>query len=509
VGISDVVNSPVTALEVERLEELLEERLGLSCVDWQRARLASLVARRAGSPLAGRSGAERPLSRAELQLCIEQVSVSETYFFREPAHFTVLAETALPERLRHGPLGRPLRILSVGCSSGEETYSAAIALREHRADLAAGRILLQGIDIHAALLQKAERARYSAWALRATSQQLREECFRRDGEDYQLRAELRGLASFEERNLFDPDPYFWRPASIDIIFCRNVLIYFSERSLRLAIARFSTALADGGFLFLGHSETLRGVSDDFTQCHSHDTFFYRKKPAAPTREARPVASPASATDAEPDLSATTWFERIQRSTQRVAELTAAPPPPSSAAAEPRPATAGLGWEPFAPVLQLIAAEQFDRALELLEKLPPPLAHSATATLIATTILCGQGRRAASQQAAQRLLDGGHHVAEAHFLLGLSYEHQGDLERAQKSQREAIRSAPRFAMAHLHVGILLRRAGQRQQARAALRQALEFLAHEPSERILLFGGGFQREALLSLCRAELRGVGGEP
>ena len=148
-------------------------------------------------------------------------------------------------------------------------------------------------------------------------------------------------------------------------------------------------------------------------------------------------------------------------------------------------------------------------MELLEKLPLPLAHSATATLIATTILCGQGRRAASQKAAQRLLDDGRHVAEAHFLLGLSYEHQGDLERAQKSQREAIRSAPRFAMAHLHLGILLRRAGQRRPARTALRQALELLMHEPNERILLFGGGFQREALLSLCRAELRGVGGEP
>ena len=499
----------MTALEVERLEGLLEERLGLSCVDWQRARLASLVASRAGSLIGGPPGAERPLSRAELQLCIEQVSVSETYFFREPAHFAVLTDIALPERLRHAPPGRPLRILSVGCSSGEETYSVAIALREHRADLAAGRIVLRGIDVHAALLHKAERARYSAWALRATSPQLREECFRREGEDYQLRAELRDLASFEERNLFDPDPYFWRPESIDIIFCRNVLIYFSERSLRQAIARFSTALADGGFLFLGHSETLRGVSDDFEQCHSHDTFFYRKKPAPPAPQTRPVATAASPADAELDRSPTSWFERIQRSTQRVAELTAAPSPLSSATAEPRPPAAGPGWEPFAPVLQLIAAEQFDRALELLEKLPPPLAHSATATLIETTILCGQGRRAASQQAAQRLLDDGHHVAEAHFLLGLGSEHQGDLERAQKSQREAIRTAPRFAMAHLHLGILLRRAGQRQPARAALRQALELLMHEPNERILLFGGGFQREALLSLCRAELRGVGGEP
>lgn len=502
----------VTSLEVERLEALLEERLGLCCVDWQRARLVDWVAQQRRLPGAGE--ADRRLSRADLQLLIEQVSVGETYFFREPGHFAVLAETALPELLHHRPFDRPLRILSIGCSSGEELYSAAIALRDYSYDLNAGRILLQGVDVHAALLRKAERARYSAWALRATPPHLRDECFRREGEDYHLRQELRALVRFEERNLFDSDPHFFRPGSVDILFCRNVLIYFSERSLRLAVARFSSVLAGGGFLFLGHSETLRGFANEFEQHQGHDTFYYRKKPSPPARDLFPggLAALAGAAAPEEARAPAAWFERIHQSAQRVAELTSGRTPPKSPEAlvpPPPGAPSHPGWEPFEPALKLIAAEQFDQALELLEHLPAALSQSATATLIATTILCGLGRRAESRQAGQRLLDGGHHVAEAHFLIGLSYEHLGDRARAHKSYEESIRAAPRFAMAHLHAGILLRRAGQRQQARSALRQALELLTHEPKERIVLFGGGFQREALMSLCRAELRGLGGEP
>ena len=503
----------VSAISVERLEALLEERLGLCCVDWQRARLADMLAqnRRLQELVAG----TRRFSRAELQLLVEQVSVGETYFFREPGHFSVLAATAVPDRLQNRTDGRPLRILTVGCASGEETYSAAIALRDYHHELAAGRIVLQGIDVHAALLGKAERARYSAWALRATPQHLREECFRRDGQDYRLRDELRTLVHFEERNLFDLDAHFWRPGSVDILFCRNVLIYFSERSLHQAVARFSSVLADGGFLFLGHSETLRGTSADFEQHHSQDTFYYRKKPALPAPPLTPAQPALGSSDPEEGPTDAAWFERIQKSTERVAKLTSTRTPPEServaerVAEPPSRRDAESGWAPFAPVLELIAAEQFDLALERLAKLPAALAHSPTATLIATTILCGQGRRAASQQAGQRLLDGGQHVAEAHFLLGLSYEHLGDTARAQSSYEQALCAAPQFAMAHLHAGILLRRGGQRQKARSALRQALELLAHEPKERIILFGGGFQREALISLCRAELRGLGGEP
>ncbi|MGC3959914.1 MAG: CheR family methyltransferase [Verrucomicrobiota bacterium] len=495
-------------MSTTRLEAFLEERLGLLCVDWQRTRLAELVAQHRLGELSSADAGGRQPTREELQALIEQLLIGETYFFREPAHLAVLADVAVPERLQRREPGRAVRILSIGCSSGEEAYSCAITLSDHRSDITAGRITIEGIDVSAAAIHKARRARYSAWALRATPAAVRERCFFPEGEDYQLRPELRALVQFEERNLLDPEASSWTPGGFDILFCRNVLIYFSERSIRLAVSRLAQALAPGGFLFLGHSETLRGISDEFELCHTRESFFYRKKPlprAAAPRSAAETKLPSD-TDGAALGVPSSWFTNIARSAERIARLTSALTPPPATEAR-RPDSADV-WTPLLPVAQRISSEQFDQALDLMRQLPAEVAPSGPALLTKATLLCGQGRYSEARKLCGRLLDDNQQVAEAHYLLGLGQEHVDEKESAQKSHEESIRADPRFAMAHLRLGIVLRRGGQRDAARAALRQALELLPHERRERILLFGGGFAREALLSLCRAELRALGGE-
>ncbi|MFO0572569.1 MAG: CheR family methyltransferase [Polyangia bacterium] len=535
---------------IERLAALIEERLGLLCADWQRARLLELWAARLGRRGRGSlldeaddSEEEILLSRAELQALVDAVSINETYFFREPAHFAALVETALPARVRQGEPGRPLRLLSAGCSSGEEAYSIAITMAERCPDLLA-RASLYGIDLSAASVRRAQKARYSRWALRATPAELRERYFHRDGEEFQLIEPIRTTVRFEEGNLLEPDPLL-PPGALDVIFCRNVLIYFSERSMRLAVARMAEMLAPGGFLFLGHSETLRGISSDFDQEHSHGTIFYRRRATVPPRllsQATPLlfspsgrssprapssaaaasgsSSPAAASGEVPALPAA-WFESIQRSTERVAQLTSSrtpstpstPSAPSTPAAptpqEPGARVATGTWGVFAPVLALIASEQPDKALELLEPMATVPAQRSIATLIRAAIVYSQSRIDEAQQASQRLIDAGAHAAEAHYLAGLCLAHKGDRERALRSFQEAVRLDPGFAMAKLRLGALQRRAGRSSEARSVLRQALAQLSHERSERLLLFGGGFRRDALLALCRAELLALGVEP
>jgi chemotaxis protein methyltransferase CheR len=167
------------------------------------------------------------------------------------------------------------------------------------------------------------------------------------------------------------------------------------------------------------------------------------------------------------------------------------------------------WAVFSPVLALLASEQPDKALELLEPMAAVPAQRLIATLIRASILYSQSRIDEAQQASQRLIDAGAHAAEAHYLVGLCLEHKGERERAVRSFQESVRLDPGFAMAKLRLGALQRRAGLRSEARSVLRQALAQLARERSERLLLFGGGFQREALLALCRAELQALGVEP
>lgn len=503
----------MNALRIEQLVTILEERLGLACVSWQRERLIDLLSQRdvAGLPLGDPHSEQLALAHADLQAILDQVSVGETYFFRESAHFTALLEQVLVERLQEVRDTRPLRILSAGCSSGEEVYSIAITLREHEAALGFPNVELIGIDAHAVAIEKARRARYSAWALRMTPEPIRRRYFEQKGDDFQLQAATRKLVDFEERNLLELDPGFFRPGRFDVIFCRNVLIYFSDQSARNAVARMSEALAPGGYLFLGHSESLRGLSEDFVQCHSHDSFFYRKKPGKTTSLALPAAPNPTRSTAEP-VSAEPWFEVIKNSAQRVAQLTSEQRP-KSVSPIPAPSksaqTPDGAWSALWPILEAIASEQFDAALQRLEQLtPPPGANDYAATLARATIDCGKGRISESQRGCQRLLDSLHYVAEAHYLLALCHEHLGDAERARRLYQESVRIAPRFAMAQLRLGALLRRLGQRERARVALSQAEEFISHAPREHVLLFGGGFQRAALLALCRAELAALGAE-
>jgi chemotaxis protein methyltransferase CheR len=498
----------------DRLAELLEAQLGLCCVEWQRARLAELAAslalrQRTAQPLSGPALTEEALhlSRQDLQSIIDKVNVGETYFFREPAHFAALLDPVLRERLPKCDPTRPLRILSAGCASGEEAYSIAITLRQYRDDFEDGRIVLLGVDVHAAALEKARRARYSEWALRATPQAVRSECFTQDGDDYRLRDALRKLVRFEEHNLLEPDPDFFRPGSFDVIFCRNVLIYFSERSLRLAVERLTQALVPGGYLFLGHSESLRGITSAVTLCQVGDAFFYRKPESASTPDARAGAHAYAA----PLPIGESFIDSIQRSTDRVALLAGERSPPAAPPAPARPvATAAPDeWSALMPVLSQIASEQFGRAQELLAALPEQTRAGTAATLAGAAIACGQGQLEQSRRACQRLLAQAAHPAEAHYLLALCAEQKGDGERARRSYQDAVRVAPRFAMAHLRLGALLRRANLKDAARVALRHAVELLPHEPTARVLLFGGGFRREALVTLCRSELLALGAEP
>lgn len=514
----------MTAHKLDRLAALLEERLGMSCADWQRERLAEALAGKqrglaralgvGGEALTeALDGADLALSHAELQALIDAVSIGETYFFREPAQLAALIELAIPERLRCAEVGRPLRILSAGCSSGEEPYSLAITLAEQRPDLGPERVSIVGIDVSAATVARARRARYSRWALRATPPELRERFFRREGEDFRLIDSIRAAVHFEEGNLIEPDPMLLPPGSLDVVFCRNVLIYFSERMMRRAVAELARLLMPGGFLFLGHSETLRGISSEFAQEHNFGTFFYRRTGAGspgPSRKSpAPPPSPPPPPPGDVRSESGEWFESIQRSAERIAQLTSAAP--ARPAAEGRPesevasGTAERGFASFMPVLRLLAAEQQDEALQLLAQLPGS-AGSATATLISAAIFYSQSRLDKVKQASQRLLDAGSHTAEARYLLGLCHEHAGERARALRQIEEAVRADPGFAMAQLRLGTLLRRSGQRTAALAALTKALEVLGRERDERILLFGGGFRREALLSLCRSELSALG---
>ena len=151
---------------------------------------------------------EQDTPRDEIRALAQELTVSETYFFRNGDQFRAFSDIALPERMRAQAARRGLAILSAGCASGEEAYSMAILVND-----AADRswdVSILGVDVNPAILEKARRARFSGWALRETPADIERRWFQPEGRDFVLDAATRGLVRFEELNLIEDDSRFWQ-----------------------------------------------------------------------------------------------------------------------------------------------------------------------------------------------------------------------------------------------------------------------------------------------------------
>jgi chemotaxis protein methyltransferase CheR len=174
---------------------------------------------------------------------------------------------------------------------------------------------------------KSVAGKYSTWSLRETPEDLCEKHFRADGRDFQLHSAVRSAVAFEERNLVDDDLASWRRGAFDIVFCRNVTMYFTPEAVRAVIARITESLTPGGFLFLGHAETLRSISQDFHLRHTHETFYYqRREDCEAHRELVPAGASTGDVSTETTIAAVagsndSWFSIIQRASERVQDLT--------------------------------------------------------------------------------------------------------------------------------------------------------------------------------------------
>ena len=450
--------------QVEQFRTAITNQLGLTFDDGKLRMLGEVLSRRARGHR-NQAAYLAHLGTAELAALAEELTIGETYFFRNRAQFAAFSELVVPTR-RQARIGAPLRVLSAACSSGEEPYSIAIALAGvHPASIRA-------VDVNPAALRRAEAARYSSWSLRQTSAELQRAWFRGEGRELVLDERIRIAVQFERRNLVVEDPELWQPESYDVVFCRNVLMYFSPEVARRVIDRIERALAPGGYLFLGHAETLRGLSHGFHLCHTHGTFYYQR------REATAITVPEPAPP-EPDP---------------VPELPVYAPVATVA--------------PLTGVLALLREERFSAALDALDALATGDRPDRDRLLVRSAILA-HGGRFADAEAACRLV---HAIDEldagAHYVLALCRDGAGDRATAIEHDQTAAYLDPMFAMPRLHLGLLARRAGDRDTASRELQQALLLLPHEDTARLLLFGGGFTREALIALCRAELARVGGE-
>jgi chemotaxis protein methyltransferase CheR len=511
------MNVALEACEADRFREVVGRRLGLQFDDAKLGFLGELLRQRLSACGDACESYLRNLeagtSQHEWSALVQELTVPETYFFRNMDQFRAFSEVVLPCRMRARESYRRLRFLSAACASGEEAYTLAILLREVLAD-PSWNVSILGIDINPAMLARAARALYSSWALRETPLDVQRRWFRLEGREMVLDETIRTSARFERHNLLEDDPEIWQPETYDAIFCRNVLMYFTEEASKTVVARLKRALVPGGYLFLGHAETLRGLSQDFHLHHTHGTFYYQRKEGA--RQPAQYVSTSTATSSPLELpplaaivgEADTWVGAICSATARIQALAEAPIRPSLPGRSVPLAQAAAGWNLCIP-LDLLRTEHYAEALDVVRALPPESAADPDVLLLQAVLLAHSGRLAPAEEACRRLLIIDELNSGAYYVLALCREGARDQTAAASHDQVAVYLDPAFAMPRLHLGLLARRAGDSNAARRELGQAHALLQREDASRLLLFGGGFNREALLGLCRAELIACGGKP
>ncbi|HEY7683032.1 MAG TPA: protein-glutamate O-methyltransferase CheR [Gemmatimonadales bacterium] len=269
-----------TEADWKLLTDLVAERFGLSFNDSRREILESRLRPRLDHLHLGdireyyhylRVHPGREDEFAELA---RRITNNETYFFREPAQLDAVVDRIVPE-LAPELRSRPLRVLSAACSSGEEPYSLAVKLTDAGLELSGVKWSIDACDLNPVRLEHARRATYEGLSLRACDEDTVQHCFRSVDGRFELRERYRKNVRFFHANLASPLAGMgW--GRYDIVLCRNMLIYFSNEAFDRLIARFADLLPAGGYLLLGHSESLFERSTAFEAVHFPHAVCYRR-----------------------------------------------------------------------------------------------------------------------------------------------------------------------------------------------------------------------------------------
>lgn len=280
---------PLTATEIAEVSALIMELCGILLDESKgyliESRLAPLVAEyqlKSYSELVTR--AKNLRERALLTRIIDAITTNETLFFRDNSPFEALQFKALPELIdakAKTAFPRRLRIWSAASSTGQECYSIAMVLHDLIPNITAWDISILGTDISDAALKQASSGTYSDFEIgRGLRPDQLSRHFTRMGSTYKVKDELRSLVTFGRQNLMEP---FANPGPFDIIFCRNVVIYFTAAARKDIFTRLARALIPEGYLFVGSAESLADLGPHYAPHHHCRSIFYR-----PNLTARPA-----------------------------------------------------------------------------------------------------------------------------------------------------------------------------------------------------------------------------
>lgn len=437
---SDGPFKDLSVADFERVRDHVHEHSGIYIEDSRFDSLRiSLVTRATRLGLSGFAEYFARLARddEEFRELMNLVTINETSFMRFPGQFEVLRRDVIPELMARTAASRVLRVWSAGCSTGQEAYSIAMTLLDSGAAAAGWSLEVLGTDVSTRALTVARDAVYPARALHGLADDLVARHFEPVGDDrYRVSEAVRRLATFRYHNLIK-EPY---PLSLfgewHVIFCRNVTIYFKVESTRRVVGNFRECLVPGGYLFVGHSETLTSITDAFETVEKDGVFLYRRPsethrlrgeegegslrmPHAPSVAAGPQSARAAASPT------TGRLDRVRRIGELVDEGRVA-------------LAAGRTTE----------AHRLARDIGVLDPADP------RSPLLDARAWAEEGDLDAAMTACERALATNPLMAPARYLYGVVQMRRGDLEAAERELRRTVYIDAGFALAYLNLATLM-------------------------------------------------------
>ncbi|MBN1661288.1 MAG: tetratricopeptide repeat protein [Anaerolineae bacterium] len=475
--------------------------------------LVQAVGRRVARLSLPDSSAYWPLLReggAELNSLVQTLTNKETYFFREPRQFEVLRDRVLPELLanrRREGAGVDLRLWSAGCATGEEAYSLAMTLADSQYTTGVPfEATIVGTDIDATALEYARLGCYGERAVRLVPDALRQRYLTRRGDRWCVVPEVARLVTFRMHNLASPClPSDLAPevlGGVDVIFCRNVTIYFDEPMRERLNACLAGLLREGGYLFVASAETLGHDRGRLSLVSLGDGFAFRKTPAVaeeqsqvPERGIRRPLRPARAGSVASAHART----RLPASPIRLGTVAA----PKISPASPAPRVPRRQDHPALEAARRAFQEQaYDAGLHHLDLLSPLDAAQPEASCLHAAILLQQGKPDDANQICRRVLDGNPWHPDAYLLLGLGYRQQGRDVEAVSTLKQAIYLRPDDPQAHFFLGDTYRMLGLPAEARREYENTLNILDRKGARSSRVSLAGISDDLMRRACHTHL-------
>jgi chemotaxis protein methyltransferase CheR len=435
-----------------------------------------------------------PLTKTQLDVLASHLTIGETYFFREKKTFEILAEKILPQLVHlRRKSNRRLRIWSAACCTGEEPYSIAIMLQQIIPDLADWHVTILATDINAGFLQKAAAGDYGEWSFRGAPPSFKDRYFKRaENGRYAILPEIRQRVTFAQVNLVDDafPSLMAETNAMDVIFCRNVLMYFSPAQAQKVVQNLRRALVDDGWLVVSPSETSQTLFCQFVPVNLPGVILYQKPRKC--SENTPSSLPTSKSAPIP---ASVFEATLPKATLPDAPLAYPSVPTISAPAIKEPALTVAQSEPYLIAESLFQSGQYAEAASTLLSLADTHTAPDSPTIsILTRALANQGKLADALEWCDRWVAADRLEPSAHYVRAIILQELGDIEQSRRALQTAIYLDPRFVVAHFTLGNFARSCGKIPEANKHFANASMLLSSYKAGDVLPESDGLTAERL---------------